>query len=390
MNTLFSKTKEELKTKKGLVTAEEIAQQPQVWQKTFSLIQDRKDELAAFIDQVLAEDRIRIIFSGAGSSGYIGDTVVPYLKKIMPEVEIESAHTTDIVAQPELYLTKNIPTLLFSYARSGNSPESLATVELAEKLVDNLYQIIITCNQDGGLAKNAEGEKTKLILLPEKAHDQGFAMTSSFSSMIFATLLLFNLKEIDDLSGDIEIIAENARNLIEKDDLLPKLAAKDFKKIVYLGTYGYFGLAKEAALKLLELTAGQIITRYDSPLGFRHGPKSIIDDQTLVILFYSADQYSSKYDYDLLKELSHQQGDFETLVIAAEDKPELREMSDNFISLAEKTEKADEIYNALDYLVAAQVLSLLYSLKYGITPDDPSPSGDVNRVVEGVTIYPYQ
>lgn len=390
MDTLFSKTKEELKNKKGLITAEEIAQQPGVWKETFSLIKERKDELASFIDKVLAEDRLKIVFSGAGTSGYIGDTVVPYLKKIMPEVEIESAHTTDIVAQPEVYLTENVPTLLFSYARSGNSPESLATVELAEDIVANLYQIIITCNHEGGLAKNAAGEKTKLILLPDEAHDQGFAMTSSFSSMLLATLLLFNLDKLAKLDKDIEVIAENARKLVEEDELLPEIAAKDFKKIVYLGSYGYFGLAKESTLKLLELTAGQVITRYDSPLGFRHGPKSIIDDDTLVILFYSADKYGSKYDYDLLRELSYQKGEFETLVIAAEDDAELKKLSDNFISLADKTAEVDEIFNALDYVVAAQVLSLLNSLKYGVTPDDPSPSGDVNRVVEGVTIYPYK
>lgn len=390
MNTLFSKTKEELKEKKGLVTAEEIAQQPKVWQETYSLVEERKDELAAFVDQVLAKDKLRIVFSGAGTSGYIGDTVVPYLKKILPEVDIQSAHTTDIVAQPEVYLTKDVPTLLFSYARSGNSPESLATVELAENIVDDLYQIIITCNHEGGLAKNAEGEKTKLILLPDEAHDQGFAMTSSFSSMVLATLLVFNLDNISELGSDVDIIAENAKKLVTDDDILPEIAAKDFKKIVYLGSYGYYGLAKESTLKLLELTAGQVVTRYDSPLGFRHGPKSIIDDQTLVILFYSEDEYGSKYDYDLLRELSYQEGEFETLVIAAEENAEIEKLSDNFISLADQTVKADEIFNVLDYVVTAQILSLLNSIKYGVTPDDPSPSGDVNRVVEGVTIYPYK
>lgn len=390
MDTLFSKTKEELKNKKGLITAEEIAQQPKVWKKTFNIIQERKDELSAFLDKVFTKDRLRVIFSGAGTSGYIGDTVVPYLKKIMPEVEIETVHTTEIVAQPETYLTRNIPTLLFSYARSGNSPESLATVKLAEKIVDDLYQIIITCNRVGKLAKNAGGEKTKLILLPEEAHDQGFAMTSSFSSMLLATLLIFNLEKLSGLSSDLEIISKNAIDLIEEVDLLSDLAAKDFEKIVYLGSYGYFGLAKEATLKLLELTSGQIVTRYDSPLGFRHGPKSIINDKTLVIMFYSADEYSSKYDYDLLKELSLQQGEFETLVISEEFDSEIQEMSDNFISITEQTSEMDEIYNSLDYIVIAQILALLNSLKYGITPDDPSPSGEVNRVVQGVKIYPYE
>jgi len=389
MNNLFSKTKDELKMQKGLATAEEIAQQPKVWGETFDLIKEKKVEISKFLNDILSQDKLRVIFSGAGTSGYIGDAVVPYLKKILPEIEVESIHTTDIVSHPEVYLSKNIPTLLFSYARSGNSPESLATVELAEKIVDDLYQIIITCNKDGDLAKNAGGEKTKVILLPDETHDKGFAMTSSFTSMLLSTLLIFNLSDLDKLEKDIEIISDNAQALIENTAVVESLAEKDFERIVYLGSYSYFGIAKEATLKLLELTAGKIVTRYDTPLGFRHGPKSIIDDKTLVVLFFSRDKYSKKYDYDLLKELSEQSGKFKTLVFAEEYDEEINKLADNFIALNTKTKTIDEIFSSLDYMVVAQILALLNSLKHGITPDDPSPSGDVNRVVQGVKIYPY-
>lgn len=161
MKSLFSKTKAELKNSSGLITAEEIFQQPDVWEKTFALINQQKEEISDFLNSILDIEKLRIIFAGAGTSGYIGDILVPYLKKIMPETDIESVHTTEIVSHPKVYLAENIPTLLFSYARSGNSPESLATVELAEKIIDDLYQIIITCNKDGSLAKNAGGEKQK-------------------------------------------------------------------------------------------------------------------------------------------------------------------------------------------------------------------------------------
>lgn len=389
MKSLFSKTKTELKNKQGLITAEEIFQQPEVWEKTFALINQQKEEIANFLKNILDMRKLRIIFSGAGTSGYIGDTIVPYLKKVMPETDIESVHTTEIVSHPEIYLAEKVPTLLFSYARSGNSPESLATVELAEKIVDDLYQIIITCNKDGSLAKNAGGEKTRVILLPDETHDKGFAMTSSFTSMLLATLLIFDIESLNNIKKDIDLITDNARSLFENNKVVEKLAAADFKKIVYLGSYSYFGIAKEATLKLLELTAGKIVTRYDTPLGFRHGPKSIIDNQTLVVLFLSRNKHSQKYDYDLLKELALQKGDFETLVLAEEYDQKIDEAADNLITLAAKTETIDEVYNSLNYIIAAQILALLNSLKSGITPDDPSPSGEVNRVVQGVKIYPY-
>lgn len=189
---------------------------------------------------------------------------------------------------------------------------------------------------------------------------------------------------------DIDLIIDNARSMLQDTRVIESLAALDFKKIVYLGSYSYFGIAKEATLKLLELTAGKIVSRYDTPLGFRHGPKSIIDDQTLVVLFLSRDQYSQKYDYDLLKELALQKGNFKTLVLAEEYDQKIDDIADNLIILAAKTEAIDEIYNSLNYITAPQILAMLNSLKIGITPDDPSPSGEVNRVVQGVKIYPYQ
>ncbi|ADO76523.1 SIS domain-containing protein [Halanaerobium praevalens] len=390
MKSLFSKTKAELKNSSGLITAEEIFQQPDVWEKTFALINQQKEEISDFLNSILDIEKLRIIFAGAGTSGYIGDILVPYLKKIMPETDIESVHTTEIVSHPKVYLAENIPTLLFSYARSGNSPESLATVELAEKIIDDLYQIIITCNKDGSLAKNAGGEKTKVILLPEETHDRGFAMTSSFTSMLLAALLVFDIECLNSIKKDIDLIIDNARSMLQDTRVIESLAALDFKKIVYLGSYSYFGIAKEATLKLLELTAGKIVSRYDTPLGFRHGPKSIIDDQTLVVLFLSRDQYSQKYDYDLLKELALQKGNFKTLVLAEEYDQKIDDIADNLIILAAKTEAIDEIYNSLNYITAPQILAMLNSLKIGITPDDPSPSGEVNRVVQGVKIYPYQ
>ena len=80
--------------------------------------------------------------------------------------------TTDIVANPETYLKKDVTTVLVSFARSGNSPESVATVDLAKALVDELYQVTITCAADGKLALQAHGDDrnslafaTRLLLM---------------------------------------------------------------------------------------------------------------------------------------------------------------------------------------------------------------------------------
>ncbi len=76
-----------------------------------------------------------------------------------------------------------------------------------------------------------------------------------------------------------------------------------WKRIVYLGSGGLQGAARESALKVLELTAGKLAAFYDSPTGFRHGPKSLVDNETLVVVFVSSHPYTRQYDLDLLAEL---------------------------------------------------------------------------------------
>ena len=89
---------------------------------------------------------------------------------------------------------KDFPTVLVSFARSGNSPESVVAVQLAEQIVTDLYQVTITCAKDGKLAKQAVGnEKNLLLLMPEKSNDQGFAMTGSYTCMALTALLVLIL-----------------------------------------------------------------------------------------------------------------------------------------------------------------------------------------------------
>ena len=152
LDKLFGTTVENFKNEGGYTTASEIYQQPSVWEDTLKIVEEQRDELNEFLKPILAKENLNIIFSGAGTSGFIGDTVVPHVKAKTGHNAL-SLHTTDIVAEPEVYLKKDQPTLLLSFARSGNSPESVATIELAKERVDELYQVVITCNKDGKLAK---------------------------------------------------------------------------------------------------------------------------------------------------------------------------------------------------------------------------------------------
>ena len=123
------------------------------------------------------------IMTGAGTSAFIGECLAPYLGACLP-CRVEAIPTTDLVAAPSLYFEAETPTLLVSFARSGDSPESVAALELAERSVHGMHHLAITCNRDGALARRIGAAGNGMaLLLPAETNDRGFAMTSSFTGM---------------------------------------------------------------------------------------------------------------------------------------------------------------------------------------------------------------
>lgn len=388
---MFGITENKWKEKGGINTAGEIYQQPELWLETVNIIESNKATVENFMKDRMDKERIRVIFSGAGTSAYIGDIVVPYLNG-NKEYIYEAIPTTDIVTNPQMYFKKDIPTILVSFARSGNSPESVATYNLANQLVDDISHIFITCNQEGELARiSKNNENVLLLLMPEKSNDKGFAMTSSFSCMTLAALLIFDMENFENNKKKVTEMANVGKDILDNGyKELEKLLDYDFERVVYLGSGSLYGLSKESALKLLELTSGKIISHSETVLGFRHGPKSIVNDNTLIFIYTSEDEYSRKYDLDIVREIYEDFGDHKVIAISQTYDEELEKYSDSYLFLStKKKELKHDVYSAIAYVLYAQIFALLMSIKLGIEPDNPSPSGIVNRVVKGVIIYDY-
>ena len=383
-------TKEELLELGAEITTREIYQQPDVWKEAFEAYQEKREEIAAFLQDIAAKhDYIKVILTGAGTSAYVGDTLVPYFKEVYDERKwnFNAIATTDIVANPQTYLKKEVPTVLVSFARSGNSPESVATIDLAKALVDELYQVTITCAAEGKLALQAHGDDRNLLLLqPAASNDAGFAMTSSFTSMMLTALLVFDPTEFAVKAERFEVLSSLARKVLDNVEDVKELVDLDFNRVIYLGAGPFFGLAHEAQLKILELTAGQVATMYESPVGFRHGPKSLINEDTVVLVFGTTTDYTRKYDLDLVREVAGDQIARRVVLL-----------SDQAFGLENVKEVAlgcggvlSDVYRVFPYIVYGQLFALLTSLKVGNRPDTPSPTGTVNRVVQGVIIHEFK
>ena len=387
---IFNIDENQMKKTLSSFTLKEIYQQPKTWLKTLNQIKESRQAIQSFIDKVIKCDDFDVILTGAGTSEFVGNALYSYLNKKL-NYKVKSYGTTDIVATPENYLSRTKPTLLISFGRSGNSPESIGAVDAASAVCSNLYNLFSTCNKNGALSKMAgELDNCYAINLTEETHDQSFAMTSSFSNMYLAAYLCFNLDNLDEKSLVLNQVASSTQNFLDNNfEVAYKIVSEyNFERIVYLGSNTLKGISQESSLKMLELTAGKTVAVFDTPLGFRHGPKSIINDSTLTVVYVSNDEYTYKYDLDLIKEISSQRKNNKLVVVSDKHSEEIATLADYTLSY-DINENVNNAELGLAYITFAQTLAVLKSLSLNLTPDNPCPSGEVNRVVKGVTLYPY-
>ena len=373
MTTLLQRTPQAWRDLGGLDTAEEIVHQPAMWRELAAGLAAQQARVAAFLGDRLNNPRQRVILTGAGSSAYVGEIVADELNAAWP-CEVRAVATTSLLTHPELYLDADAPTLLVSFARSGSSPESTAAVALLRAVVREVRFLNITCNAGGALAR--QGDQDPLVcnvLMPAASCDRGFAMTSSFTCMLLAALCLLGREPHQERLATLAGLGEQALQTWSAP--VAELGAQPVSRVVYLGSGPLEALAKEAALKILELTGGRVLAMANSALGFRHGPKAALNSETLVVLFRSARPLARRYEHDLLLELQREQVAGRCLTVGAG------------ADIGIDTPAWPDAWLAPLWLLMAQQYALHQSALLQLRPDNPFAGGTVNRVVQGVTIY---
>lgn len=347
---------------------------------------NEKEKIRSFLNKILGKDCPYIILTGAGTSAFIGEALVgPFQKKW--GVYTRAIATTDLITHPENYFIRSRPTLLISFARSGDSPESFATVELANKYCDELYKLNITCNKDGELARRTGTENSYVFFLPAETNDRSLAMTSSFTSMLLAGLLILGIQEIDNMLPIVSKLRD-CGNFILKEctDSLRKLAETNFQRMVFLGSGPLIGTAHESHLKVQELSDGNVICAYDSFLGFRHGPRAVANKATVIAYLLSNNCHARKYELDLIRSVNETSKGHKSIAIGNGFDP-LELHIDLPIVLPNGISDVPEEFLPVFYVLPAQIIGFFKSMSLGLSPDSPSLSGSITRVVQGVTIY---
>lgn len=370
-------------------TAREICQQPDVWGLTYQKILEQKELISEFLQEACAFDNLKIVLTGAGTSAYIGDIISQSFQQFLGKNTWAYA-TTDIVTHPQQYFCEKDTLLLVSFARSGNSPESVVVVDLAESLCSRVYHLVVICNEGGELVRVVREKKSYVIVLPEETNDKSLAMTSSFTSMLLTGILISRINRIEDYKKQVDRVIDCGQRILRNEvEGLRAVSDRAFDRAVFLGSGPLRGVACESQLKLQELTGGQVICKFDSYLGLRHGPMVVIDDKTLVVFIFSNSSHASNYEVDLVKSVNASKSGLYLVGIGEDSK------SDQDLDLYVPLSLDGEVLLEDDFLaivtaLPAQIIGFFKAINLGLLPDSPSVDGKISRVVKGVYIYPFE
>lgn len=376
---------------RGLLhTPREIAQQPETWQTTFAIFAREQDRLRRFLESVgvtgTPEKRPAVMLVGAGTSDYIGRALTLLLRQKWG-CEVMACASTDLLPNLNDYVVKSRNYLWISFSRSGDSPEGVAVLEQAIEKYPEIAHLIITCNPRARMIEICSRHPhAEAIVLDDAVNDRSLAMTSSFTNMVVMGHCLANawsLVEYEALLAHLRAAA--AALLISGFPLAEKLADLGLPRLCLVGTGPLAAVATESALKVLEMSAGQVKTMSETTLGLRHGPMAALDSGTIFICFASSDARRLGYAADLMREISTKEITAVRVVIGP------RSSSRTFDSLCDEylpiEAEIPDAYRPIVDVLFGQVLALCTSMHHKLKPDSPSPGGVINRVVQEFAIY---
>ncbi len=378
------------KRTRGLVhTPAEIAQQPATWRSTFKLFRSRQAEISEFLQASGLGDNVRdrptVLLVGAGTSDYVGKCLTQLLRRLW-QCEVLALPSTDLLTHFDRHLLPGKRYLWISFSRSGDSPEGVAVLARALPNFSDISHLVICCNRNGQMVRLVNNSRNALaIVLDDSVNDRGLAMTSSFTNMAVFGHCLAHFANTGPYEAVLEkLISAGTALLGPAADAARAIANGGYTQACFVGSGPLRAVAYESALKLLEMTAGNIHTISESTLGLRHGPMAALNHETLFVSFFSNDLGGRKYDMDLLREIGSKHLVKTRIAVSGDANPQLHDFAEQYLETAAGVE---DDYLPPVSIIFGQLLGLFFSLRCNLQPDCPSPSGAISRVVENISVY---
>lgn len=363
-------------------TLREICQQP----TTLLAVGERMLRQTNEIEKILSGVRF-LVLTGSGSSEYAGECVRLPLENEL-RIAVQSLASGIVLTHGGKALHPQRPALMVSFARSGDSPESVGAISLLLETEPEVRHLILTCNPAGKLAEQFRGDpRVHVIVLDERTNDRSLVMTSSFTGLVVAARAIGFLQKPDAYRALVHSLSNAVDQLIQSHFAkLAHIAARKFHRAVFLASGAPFGAAREASLKMLEMTAGRVSTMPETYLGLRHGPMSYIHPDTLVVCFLSSGPTARAYELDLLRELDRKRLGMLKVILGENIPPDVPQQNDVALECQALGEVGDENATIVD-AVAGQLLAFFRCIEEGLRPDSPSEAGVISRVVESFRLH---
>ncbi len=346
---------------RGAHSLNEILSQPRCWSQCLKKLEEK--EAIEKIRERFAGTR-EWLFVGCGSSYYIGLAAAASWSALTG-LRARAIPASELLLYPELELAGAKETAAVLISRSGRTSEVLRAAKVLEE--KNIRTLAVTCASDQPLERLAT---TTLALLP--ADEQSNVMTRSFTSMLLGLQFLAArwaddhgfTKSLRNLPAAAETVLDVVHTRIRSF-----VATRKFADYVCLGQGPFYGLACESALKLTEMSVSYAQNFHT--LEFRHGPKSVVSAETLLVFLLSETGYDA--ECDVLEEVKRLGGT--TLVMANRADARARAAADLLI---EFSFDLPELARLAPYVFAAQLIGLYTGLEKNLDPDHPP---NLSRVV---------
>ncbi|MBZ0315962.1 MAG: SIS domain-containing protein [Anaerolineae bacterium] len=258
-------------------TRTEIQTQADAWQNALDVLHAQHNALQALWADANADS---LIFTGCGSTYYLAQTAA-CLAQEHTGVMARGVPASELMLHPTSIYPVNSQPLLVAISRSAATTETIHAVQ-AFRHQYAAPVVVISCYDDRPLNLEA----TLKLAIPA-GQEQSVAQTRSFSSMLVVA------EGAATIWGrqNIQNVRLAGHEFVQQASLFAESYADPirFTRYFYLGSGPRYGLACEAMLKMKEMS----LTHAEAfhPMEFRHGPKSMVDEQTLVVGLLSETGY---------------------------------------------------------------------------------------------------
>lgn len=345
----------------GRHSLQEISSQPRAWSAALAAVRERgKDIDALFRGRDPVEE---VLVLGCGSSYYLSLSAAHSFQKFLG-LPARAVPSSEAIFYPEAVYPRHRRLLVVGVSRSGETTETVVALRRAAAL-SGVRLLSVSCRPDSGFADLGGVH----LALPE-SDETSVVMTRSFSSMLLALQAVAalasgdarRLKVLASLPAAASSVLEAARPVAERLG-----ADRSLRRFVFLGSGPLYGIASEGMLKIKEMALTDS-EAYHS-LEYRHGPKSIADEATLVVGLLS--EAARDEEVKLLSELGSLGA--RNLVVG----PAVNG-ADNLVPLP--GEGLDEWLRSPLAVIPLQLLACHRALSFGLDPDQPQNLSHVVRL----------